>query len=162
MRNRAGRHGWGRIVALIAVALVVVAGVAACGGEDDEGATDGATAAHATDHGGTSTAGTDAEAVVTTEPDGVTVVEIPVAGEGLAYTVGEATVPAGTVVLSSVNPQAAPHNIAIDAGTPVEGEIVRDGGVSEVTVDLEPGTYEFYCSLSGHREAGMVGTLTVE
>jgi uncharacterized cupredoxin-like copper-binding protein len=55
-----------------------------------------------------------------------------------------------------------PHNISIDAPDPVEGEVVTDGGVSEITVELEPGTYEFYCSVPGHREAGMVGTLTVE
>ena len=26
----------------------------------------------------------------------------------------------------------------------------------------EPGTYEYYCTVAGHKEAGMVGTLTVQ
>ena len=53
------------------------------------------------------------------------------------------------------------HNLTIDAlGVQV---VVPPGGSSEVTlVDLEPGTYQFYCSISGHKEAGMVGTITVE
>ena len=45
-----------------------------------------------------------------------------------------------------------------------EGKVVATHGdnLAEVTVtDPPPGRYEFYCSVSGHREAGMVGTLVV-
>jgi plastocyanin len=53
------------------------------------------------------------------------------------------------------------HNFTIDAlGVQV---VMSPGGSGEVTlVDLTPGTYQFYCSVSGHKEAGMVGTITVE
>jgi uncharacterized cupredoxin-like copper-binding protein len=53
------------------------------------------------------------------------------------------------------------HNFTIDAlGVQV---VVPPGGSGEVTlVDPAPGTYQFHCSISGHKEAGMVGTITVE
>ena len=40
-------------------------------------------------------------------------------------------------------------------------DTVTDGGVSQVTVDLKPGKYEFYCPVGDHKEEGMQGTLTV-
>jgi uncharacterized cupredoxin-like copper-binding protein len=40
--------------------------------------------------------------------------------------------------------------------------VAQPGRSSETTiVDPPPGVYQFYCSVSGHRDAGMVGTLTV-
>jgi plastocyanin len=52
------------------------------------------------------------------------------------------------------------HNVTIDA--PGVRLAVAAGQTASVTVEaLEPGTYPFYCSVSGHRQAGMAGTLTV-
>lgn len=151
-------------VATILVAMIAVFGLVACGDDDDDEATTTQATTAVQTEATTEETPTEATTEATTEAEEpeASVVEIPVADAGLAYAVTEATADAGTITLRSVNPQVVPHNIAIDAPDPVEGEVVTDGGVSEITVELEPGTYEFYCSVPGHREAGMVGTLTVE
>lgn len=71
------------------------------------------------------------------------------------------TIPADTTVtLVLPNQGAAQHNFAID-----ELDISVDQGpgeTHEIEINAPAGTYEFYCNVPGHREAGMVGTLTVE
>jgi len=71
---------------------------------------------------------------------------------------------AGTITIDYTNPSPVPHNVAIEADgeTVAEGDVVTGGDVSSVSVDLEPGTYVFYCSVPGHREAGMEGQLKVK
>lgn len=70
---------------------------------------------------------------------------------------------AGEVTLRLTVQGETEHNIAIEdaEGEDVgeEGDLVADGEVSETTVELEPGTYTYYCA--PHKDAGMVGTLTV-
>jgi uncharacterized cupredoxin-like copper-binding protein len=39
---------------------------------------------------------------------------------------------------------------------------VAAGQTTEVTVNLPPGTYTYYCTVPGHRDAGMLSTLTVQ
>lgn len=91
--------------------------------------------------------------------------EMPADPSGaLAYASTAATAPAGTLELVSPNEAPIPHNIALngsDGTTLAEGEVVDAGGVSSIEVDLEPGEYEFLCTVPGHAEGGMRGTLTV-
>jgi plastocyanin len=66
-----------------------------------------------------------------------------------------------TIVLS--NPAPLSHNVSIEGpGVAKQGNTVGQGGTSKVSATLNPGTYTFYCSVPGHREAGMQGTLTVK
>ena len=57
------------------------------------------------------------------------------------------------------NVGVAPHNFSIkELGISVN---VLAGQTQAITIDAAPGRYTFYCNLPGHRQAGMVGTLTV-
>ncbi len=96
----------------------------------------------------------------TAEADAKNVVSIPTdPGGQLAYQVKNATAKAGKVTLSSKNDASIPHNIAIKGDG--EGPVVQGGKVSEVSDTLKAGKYEYYCSVPGHEQAGMKGTLTV-
>jgi plastocyanin len=90
--------------------------------------------------------------------------EIPAVESGApAFEFADARAPAGQLTISSPNPSSVDHNIALEGGGIDEvGPVVSDGGVSDIQVDVQAGEYTFYCSVEGHREGGMEGTLTVE
>jgi mono/diheme cytochrome c family protein len=89
--------------------------------------------------------------------------EIPTDPTGqLAFKFKSATAKAGKVTLLSKNDSPVPHDISIKDGVDTKGKLVKDGGTSKVTVRLKPRTYTFYCSVPGHEQAGMKGTLTVK
>jgi plastocyanin len=90
--------------------------------------------------------------------------DIPAVESGaLAFVFADARAPAGQLTIRSENPSSVDHNIALEGGGVDEvGPVVADGGVSEIQVDVQAGEYTFYCSVEGHREGGMEGTLTVE
>ena len=67
-----------------------------------------------------------------------------------------------TVVMKNPSGSGTSHGIAVEGrGVDKDGKIVDPGGTSRVTVTLKKGTYEFYCPVSGHKEAGMKGKLVV-
>jgi plastocyanin len=72
--------------------------------------------------------------------------------------------PVGEVAIDYTNPSEVPHNVAIegDGEELAQSETVTGGDSATATVALEAGEYVYYCSIPGHREAGMEGALTVE
>ena len=116
--------------------LLLLLGLSACGGGD--GDEDGEPA------GG----GTTLE--LAADPDG-----------GFSFDKKTLEAPAGTITIHLTNDASIPHDIAVEGnGVDEVSDTVTDGETS-LTVDLEPGTYTFYCSVPGHRAGGMEGTLTV-
>jgi plastocyanin len=90
------------------------------------------------------------------------VLEMPATG-ATNYEFADATAPAGALTIRSPNESPTEHNIALEGdNVNEEGPVVGEGDVSEIEVDVRAGEYTFYCSVPGHREAGMEGTLTVE
>jgi len=89
-------------------------------------------------------------------------VEVDVQAWDLYFAPNELLLPAaGTTRLRISNSGFAVHNLTVDE-LAIE-LVVGRGGSDEVTlVGPPPGTYTFYCSVSGHREAGMEGILIVE
>ena len=135
--SRAGRRG------VVAASGLLVAGAMstaiATAGEEEEGG-EGAAAASST------------EVTLTADPSGVT-----------AFDRKEAAVKSGTVTIRLVNEAPIEHNVAVAQGTRELGrsDTIKEDE-TELKVDLRPGEYEFYCTVTGHRAAGMEGTLTVQ
>ena len=124
----------------------LVAALAGCGGGDDGGSAE-ATQAETTAGSGAASQTLEIEA----DPSGA-----------LRFNQESLQANAGEVTIVMDNPSSVPHNVAIQGGGVDEkGEIVGKGEQSEVSATVEPGTYEFYCSVPGHEAAGMKGELTV-
>jgi plastocyanin len=148
-----------KVVALLALALASVA-LVACGGGSDESSssastesTKESTSGAAANEGGKEAGGAATTLAFEADPEG-----------SLAYTTTEATAKAGKVEVKFDNPQSLTHDVAIEdssGATIGKTELIADGSDS-TTVDLKPGTYTFFCTVPGHREAGMEGTLTVK
>lgn len=140
-----------KLTAFLALALASFA-LAACGGGDD-------------DDGTTTTGNGEASNGAATDGGG-SAISIEAADSGLAYTEDLITAKAGkNVALQFSNPQPIAHDADIeDASGKViaDTEVITEGDDSATIADLKPGKYVFFCSVPGHREGGMEGTLTVE
>lgn len=93
------------------------------------------------------------------EKDGVLSIPADPGGQ-LAYAAAKATGTAGPVTVEMPNESGTQHDIVIDGLG--RGEVVSTG-TSSFKASLDAGkTYTYYCSVPGHRQAGMEGTLTVK
>ena len=95
-------------------------------------------------------------------PDSDVEVDASVLGtDGLKFEPTELEAPAGEVAIELTSGDAVEHNVVIEeAGDEMVVEAAA-GQTNVGTIELEAGDYTFYCSIPGHRTAGMEGTLTV-
>ena len=145
-----------KVAAFLALALASVA-LVACGGDDDNGTTTtetsgGAATGGAAAGGGKAAAGGETISLEA-DPDGQ-----------LAYTTDTLTAKAGNVTIDFSNPAVITHDVAVDdsGGNEIgKSDLIAQDTTTLVLKNLKAGTYAYYCSVPGHREAGMEGTLTV-
>jgi plastocyanin len=78
----------------------------------------------------------------------------------LAFVTDSAQGTPGQITVKMANKSGTPHDIVIDGKG--KGEVVQNGAVSQFGADFAAGSYTFYCSVPGHREAGMQGKLVVK
>jgi len=80
----------------------------------------------------------------------------------LAYNTKQLSAKAGAVTITMTNMSPLEHNVTVAEGSKVLGATPTfKGGSMKLTLQLKPGKYVFYCSVPGHRQAGMEGTLNV-
>jgi uncharacterized cupredoxin-like copper-binding protein len=91
--------------------------------------------------------------------DVATASEIDVVGTEMRFDPDEIAVRAGPVPVTLRNEGVVLHDLRID-GVPFIVE-AKPGETASDVVTLEPGTYDVYCSLPGHKEAGMTAVLEV-
>jgi plastocyanin len=136
---------------LVALAGVLLA-LAGCGGSSSTTATTGTTAATSA---GTATTPSAAGEHLSLEAN----------REGqLKYNKTSLTAKAGEVSIDFTNMAPLDHNVTLESssGATLGATPTFQGGTKALTLDLKPGVYKFFCSVPGHRMAGMEGTLTVK
>ena len=125
-------------------------GIGACGGgsDDDTSSADGAATEPASDAAAGGAPGSGGK--------------IEVIGKEFSYSPATVTVKAGqpvTIVLK--NTGSIEHDITISDPKFKLTVAGNNTGEKAFTAD-KPGTYEMYCSVAGHKDAGMKGQLVVE
>lgn len=144
-----------KLIIVFAALSIAAVGLAACGGDDSttDNAATGTTEPTTTEaQGGGGGGGAGGTVAITASPT------------DLAYTTGDLSVDSGTVTIDFENPASLGHDVRIEdsGGADVGGTSVISESSESVDVDLEPGTYAYYCAVGGHRGAGMEATLTVK
>jgi plastocyanin len=137
---------------LVAILVAIPFTLAACGDDDEE-----TTAAESE----TTTQETTTEAAAGGGGGGGET--IAVSETEFALDPQDETVAAGPVSIDVTNDGQTVHNLEVE-GNGVE-EITSDlspGDSETLELDLQPGTYTWYCAIGDHAAQGMEGRLTVE
>jgi plastocyanin len=143
--------------AVVAVLVIASLSLAACGGGGSSSTatteTTSEASSSATESGGSEEATTGSTIKFEANPEGQ-----------LMFTATTATGKAGDDTIDFKNPSSVPHNVSIEnsSGKTIAATKTITESETSTKVELEAGEYTFFCSVPGHREAGMEGTLTIE
>jgi plastocyanin len=145
-----------KLLVLLAVLALASFSLAACGGDDDDDGGDEAATTEQTTETAAGGGGGGGEATtlqLSADPGGE-----------LAYDTSTLDASAGEVTIEFDNPASLSHDVCLESpdGEEVGCSDLISEDSTELTEELQPGDYTFYCSVAGHREAGMEGTLTVQ
>jgi plastocyanin len=85
-------------------------------------------------------------------------------GDQLAFNANNETAKAGKVTINFTNDSSLAHNVTlVNSANKILGQTPTfQGGTKNFSATLKAGSYTYYCSVPGHRQAGMQGTLTVK
>jgi plastocyanin len=146
-----------RLSALSLVAVALALGVAACGGSSNSSSSSSSSSAPAPSSSSTSSSASGSSG------GGSTIKDAADPSGQLKFTSSTLTASAGKATIDFTNSSSVPHNMTIvdSSGKQVGATPTFSGGTKSFTADLKPGKYTFFCSVPGHRQAGMQGTLTV-
>ena len=133
-----------RALPLLFVLAASVLALSACGGGSSSSSTTPATTGGGGGGGGSSTV------KISADPSGA-----------LKYEQTDVSATAGSITIDFTNMSSLPHDVTIEGNGASGATDQITNSTTSTTVDLEPGTYTFFCSVDGHRAAGMEGTLTV-
>ena len=149
-----------RLMLILAVLALAAVGLAACGGDDDDG--------------NSGSAATEAPPATTEEPtgdtdeaDGASGSQVQLSADpsgALAYETDSLSGAGTNVQIAFTNDSGTAHDVRVEDadGTDLGGTDTFAGSSETADLELEAGEYTFFCSVPGHRQAGMEGTLSVE
>ncbi len=82
----------------------------------------------------------------------------------LEYNTKTLSAKAGKVTIAFTNMAPLSHDVSVESssGQTLGATPIFSGGTKSLSLELKPGTYKFFCTVPGHRQAGMEGTLTVQ
>jgi plastocyanin len=156
-----------RSIATIPAVLVAVAGLAfaGCGGSSSNSKTSSAASTPTTPAAPAQTTPSTSSTPAASGGSGAAQkLALSANPEGqLKYNTTSLTAKAGKVSIDFTNSSPVPHNVTIESssGGTVGATPTFQGGSKTLSLNLKPGTYKFFCSVPGHRTAGMEGTLVV-